>query len=186
MVPTCSFSLRLRIWMHQNSSTFGCNWLVSLMRLLMRWAQPLLQGAKWSCSRQQAQAGTQEAPKFLENDFHPGDGFTIWFHRMGTGVQEACGICILENAQSSPGLGPEQPALAGHVLDRVFPNGLQGPLLVYFVLEFWAVCARCFAWMYYALHVKEVSGFGKDSSLWKGRQHKLIISLYRMTFFGHF
>lgn len=51
----------------------------------------------------------------------------VWFHCMGTGVQEVCEISILENAQSSPGQGPEQPALAEHVLNRVFPNGLQAP-----------------------------------------------------------
>lgn len=43
---------------------------------------------------------------------------------MGTGVQEVYGICILGNAQSSPGQGP---ALSGHVLNMVFPNGLQEP-----------------------------------------------------------
>lgn len=44
---------------------------------------------------------------------------------MGAGVQEESEICILENAQSSPGQGPEQPPLAGHVLNKVLSNGLQ-------------------------------------------------------------
>lgn len=80
---------------------------------------------------------------------------------MGTGVQEVCGICILENAPSSPGQGPEQPALAGLVLNRVFPNGLQAPLSVYFVLQFLPLCARCIARTCCVLNVKEVSGFDK-------------------------
>lgn len=114
LIPTSSFSLRLRIWIHQNSSSFGCTWLVSLMCLLMRWGQPLFQGAEWSCSRQQAQAGTQESPaRCSENHFHHKAG-KIWEQV----AQEVCGICTLEDTRSSPGQGPEQPALAGHALSK--------------------------------------------------------------------
>lgn len=114
LIPTSSFSLGLRVWIHQNSSFFGCTWFVSLMCLLMRWGQPLLQGAEWSRSGQPAQAGTWKTPaRCSENHLH---------HRsaeIGEQVaQEACGVCILEDTWSSPGRGPRQPAPAGRSLSR--------------------------------------------------------------------
>lgn len=114
LIPTSSFSLRLRVWIHQNGSSFGCTWFVSLMCLLMRWGQPLLQGAQWSRSGQPAQAGTRKTPaRCSENHLH---------HRSAEireqVAQEACGVCILEDTRSSPGRGPKQPALAGCALSR--------------------------------------------------------------------
>lgn len=160
------------------TSSFGCTWLVFLLCLFTKWIQPLVQDAEWSCSRQQTEGGTQETPRFLENHLHHRAGFTILFHHMGTGIQEVWGICILENAQRSPGQGPEQPTLAGHVLNRVFPNGLQA-LRVFCPT---VLHGKCIPWMCCVLHDEEVSGCDKDSSLRKWRQHKLTISLYRITF----
>lgn len=78
LLPTSSFTLRLWIWIHQTSSSFGCTWFIFLMYFLMRWAQPLLQGVESSCSRKQAEDGTQEIPRFLENHFHHRSGFAVW------------------------------------------------------------------------------------------------------------
>lgn len=126
LVPTSSFSMRLRVWIHQNSSSFGCTWFVSLMCLLMRWGQPLLQGAQWSRSGQPAQAGTRKTPaRCSENHFTI--GVLKYGNRLPRRHAESASLKILE-AHPVEVLGSLLWLDVRWV--GVFPNGLQGSLPV--------------------------------------------------------